>query len=138
MHIDSGPDRVVARKSAEFENFAVTLHKRPVRLLRRPAGAMAALVLAMYVFAGALHAFHDFDVANPSGKLIVSISQDGSQSEKGIASEQHCHGCFSVSMPAPLTAEGDLTPAQDIAIRRDVQRRGLPAGLDPPPPKSLT
>ncbi len=111
---------------------------RHVRFLRRPARAVAALVLAMYVFAGSLHAFHDFDVANPSGKVIVSINKDGSQSEKGIAAEHHCHGCFSVSIPAPVTAEAAITLVRDVLVLRDVQRRGLPPGIDPPPPKFLT
>lgn len=116
----------------------MTPTSRHFQFLRRPARAVAALVLAIYVVAGALHAFHGFDVANPSGKVIVSINEDGGQSEKGIAAEHHCHGCFSVSMPAPVTAGADLVTPQDEVVRRDIQRRGVPPGIDPPPPKFLT
>jgi hypothetical protein len=94
--------------------------------------------MMVYVLAGALHGFHDIDVANPFGKSFISISADGSQSEKGIAPEHHCHGCFSVSIPAPATAAADIMPAMKLTVLGDVQRRGLPPGLDPPPPKFLT
>lgn len=108
--------------------------KRRISFFRRPARAAAAFVLTMYMLAGA---FHDFDVASPAGALVVSMSQDGGQSGKGIAAEHHCHGCFSVSMPAPVTAVADLTRAQDMLVLLDVSRRGLPPRIDLPPPKLL-
>jgi hypothetical protein len=70
--------------------------------------------------------------------VIVSINKDGSQSEKGTAAEHHCHGCFSVSLPAPGTVDAILTRVTDALVLRDVQRSGLPPGIDPPPPKFLT
>jgi hypothetical protein len=138
LRIDIRPDAVLAGKTVNSRIVAVTPTHRHVRLLCRPARAVAVLVLAMYVFAGALHAFHDFDVANASGKVIVSINKDGSQSEKGIAAEHHCHGCFSVSIPAPVAAEAAITLVRDVLVLQDIQRRGLPPGIDPPPPKFLT
>ena len=99
---------------------------------------MAAFVTLLYVLAGALHGFHDLDVANSSGKVIVSIGEDGGQSEKGIATEHHCHGCFSVSIPSPVTAVADVKSAQDVIIPLDIPRPGRPPGIDPPPPKFLT
>ena len=95
------------------------------------------LVMSLHLFAGALHGLYDLDVANPSGTAVASINKDGAQSEKGIAAEHHCHGCFSVSMPAPAAAAADLKPAQDIVILREVQRCGLTPGIDLPPPKFL-
>ena len=99
---------------------------------------LVALVMALHRLAGALHGFYDLDVAGPSGTAVASINQDGGRSEKGIVAEHHCHGCFSVSMPAPVTAVADLKPARDIVIPHEVQRRGLAPGIDPPPPKFLT
>ena len=90
------------------------------------------------LLAGALHGLYDLDVASPSGTTIASTNKDGAPSEKGIAADHHCHGCFSVSMPAPMTAAADLKPARDIVIPLEIQRRGLAPGIDPPPPKFLT
>ena len=115
----------------------MTSSKRYFRFLRRPARAVAALVLAIYVLAGPMHGFHDFDVVNPSGKVMVSINKNG-QSEKGIAAEHHCHGCFSVSITAAPSAEADLMLTREVHVLRDVRGRGLPPGIDPPPPKLLT
>lgn len=111
---------------------------RRMRFLRRPSRMLIALVVGLHLIAGALHGLYDLDVASPSGTTIASTNKDGAQSEKGIAAEHHCHGCFSVSIPAPVTVVADLKPARDIAILREVQHRGLAPGIDPPPPKSLT
>jgi hypothetical protein len=111
---------------------------RRTRYLPRPGRALAALVLSIYFLAGVLHGLHGVDVASPAGEMIVSINQDGDSSEKGIAAEHHCHGCFSVSIPAPLIAAAGAKPAQEVVIPRDIQRRGRALGIDPPPPKLLT
>ncbi len=111
---------------------------RRMRFLRRPGRILVALVVGLHLIAGALHGLYDLDVASPSGTTIASTNRDGAPSEKAIAAEHHCHGCFSVSMPAPMTAAADLKPARDIVIPHEVLRRGLQPGIDPPPPKFLT
>lgn len=111
---------------------------RRMRLLRRPGRMLVALVMTLHILAGALHGLYDLDVASPSGTTIASTNKDGSQSEKGVVADHHCHGCFSVSMPAPVTAAADLLPARGVVILPEVQRRGLAPGIDPPPPKFLT
>ncbi len=110
---------------------------RRMRFLDRPGRMLVALVMSLHLLAGALHGLYDLDVASPSGPTIASINKDGAQSEKGIAAEHHCHGCFFVSIPSPLTAAADLKPAEEIFIPLEVQHRGLAPGIDPPPPKFL-
>ena len=111
---------------------------RRMRFLRRPGRMLAVLVMSLHLLAGVLHGLYDLDVASPSGTAVASINKDGAQSEKGIAAEHHCHGCFFVSMPAPVTSAADLKPARDIVIPHEIPRRGLAPGIDPPPPKFLT
>lgn len=96
-------------------------------------------VLTMYLFGGVLHGLCDFDVTNVSGKTVVSLVDKGlGHSEKGVAADHHCHGCFSVSMPAPVMGTAVVVATVKVAPVLDVVRRGLPPGIDPPPPKFLT
>ena len=105
--------------------------------LRVPRRAVAALVVVIYVLAGALHGLCDLDVTNPSGKISISLADKSTgHSEKG-ALGHHCHGCFSVSVPAPVTAAMDIELTHKLVVASVVLRRGLPPGIDPPPPKYL-
>ena len=93
--------------------------------------------MVMYVLAGALHGLCDLDVTNPAGKVAISLADKSTgHSEKG-APGHHCHGCFSVSVPAPVTAAIGIEPAREAVVAHVVLLRGLPSGIDPPPPKSL-
>ncbi len=116
--------------------FSPARHQRS-SFLRVPRRIVAALVVAIYVLAGALHGLCDLDVANPSGKIVISLADKSTDhSEKG-ALGHHCHGCFSVSVPAPVTAAVNIEPIRKAVVTNVVLRRGLPPGIDPPPPKYL-
>ncbi len=111
-------------------------HLQRLPLLRLPRRFFAAFVLTMYLLAGALHGLCDLDVTNNSGTSIVaSIKNDIGQSEKGVIAEHHCHGCFSVAIPAPITTSLVASPTHEVSVASSILLRGLPLGLDPPPPK---
>lgn len=100
---------------------------------------MAVLVLLTYLFAGAAHELFDLDVATPSGSGVVSLAEKGiGHPDQGGAAENHCHGCFSVSIEAATS----VLPVDIVLVRtrsyHDIERRSLPRGIDPPPPKFLT
>lgn len=110
-------------------------HKLPHALRR----AMAMLVVGMYLVAGLLHGVCDLDVTNPSSNVLISMDgKSTGHSEKGSVADHHCHGCFSVSVPFPAVAAIAVMPAVEVVPVVEVVRRGLPPGIDPPPPKSLT
>jgi hypothetical protein len=117
--------------------FARIFRHGPLRFSRK---ALVMVVLASYLFAGAMHGLFELDVTNANGATIVSlVDQEPGHSDKGIVADHHCHGCFTVSMPAPLV--GTVLTAEissRSAVAHDVERRSLPRGIDPPPPKSLT
>jgi hypothetical protein len=117
--------------------FARIFRHGPLRFSRK---ALVMVVLASYLFAGAMHGLFELDVTNAGGATIVSLAdQDPGPSDKGVLADHHCHGCFSVSMPAPLFGTFiavEMTSRMPVA--HDVERRSLPRGIDPPPPKSLT
>jgi hypothetical protein len=115
--------------------FARIFRHGPLRFSRK---ALVMVVLASYMFAGAMHGLFELDVTSGSGATIVSlVDQDAGHSDKGIVADHHCHGCFSVSMPAPLV----VAVASELFVRpamlQDVERRCLPRNIDPPPPKFL-
>jgi H+/Cl- antiporter ClcA len=119
----------------------VTLFARIFRHgpLRFPRKALVMVVLASYLFAGAVHSLLELDVTNATGSAIASlVDQNSGHSDPGVVADHHCHGCFSVSMPAPA---GAVVVAFEMtgrpAVQHDVRRRSLPRGIDPPPPKTL-
>jgi hypothetical protein len=115
--------------------FARIFHHGLLRISRR---AMVMIMLATYIFGGAMHGLCGLDVTNSSGASLVSLAEKGvNHSDKGVVAEQHCHGCFSVSIPAPIVAGAFTEIATRHVVRHDVARRGLPPGIDPPPPKYL-
>jgi hypothetical protein len=111
--------------------------RRP-KFLRSPRKIAAVFVMAMYLLAGALHTLCDLDVTSASGNTAISINKDVGQSEKSVVAEHHCHGCFSVSVPAPTIAEVGVVPTREAVVLRDTQGHGIAPGIDPPPPKFLT
>ena len=103
---------------------------------------MSALLTLAYVLSGVLHGLVDVGVAIRSGSASAIVLMDGKDSQSpewGLVADHHCHGCFSVSVPAP---------AQQAELALDLKIAELPksaaplygnvSGLDPPPPKSLT
>src|SRR5262249_3645572 len=109
-------------------------------LPRSLGGALVILVLGMYLIGGVLHGLCDLDVTNTSGEATISlVDKSTGHPEKGDLADHHCHGCFSVSVPAPVIASAiDLMNVVKVVPASQVDRRGLPPGIDPPPPKSLT
>lgn len=100
---------------------------------------LAALVLGVYLLAGVLHGVCDLDVTNPSGKTVISLADKGfGQSDKAPPADHHCHGCFSVSVPAPVVIALVVERTHDVAVARVILRSGISPGFDPPPPKTLT
>lgn len=107
-------------------------------LVRLPRRMLAALVLGIYLMAGVLHGVCDLDVTNPSGKTVISLADKGvGQSEKGPLADHHCHGCFSVSVPAPVVIALAVERTHDVAVAHVVLRHGISPGIDPPPPRTL-
>ena len=109
-------------------------------LPRRLRGVLVLFVLATYLFGGVLHGLCDLDVTNVSGNPVIALADKGNSghSDSGVIADHHCHGCFSVSVPAPAIGAGDVMPTEKVIASREIERRGLTPGLDPPPPKFLT
>jgi len=103
-------------------------------------GVLALFVLATYLLGGVLHGLCDLDVTNVTGDAVISIAQKGAagHSDKGVIADHHCHGCFSVSVSTPAIETADVMPTVKVMAVREIGRRGLPPGIDPPPPKFLT
>jgi len=106
--------------------------------LCKPRGLMTVFVLVLYLLTGALHEFCGFDVTKSTGTTIVSVlGSDDGHSEHGAAADHHCHGCFSVSMPAPVLAAASIGLVRRLIVLRDVKLGDRTTGIDPPPPKFL-
>jgi len=119
----------------------VTLASRQLCLAIPPRvrGTFTLFVLTMYLIGGVLHGLCVRDVTNASDKVAVSLVDKGvGHSEKGGVADHHCHGCFSVAVPAPAIGAADAMPTVAVIVAREIGRRGLSPGLDPPPPKFLT
>ncbi|WP_441242057.1 hypothetical protein [Tardiphaga sp. 768_D3_N2_1] len=108
-------------------------------LLRISRRALVMVVLATYVFAGAMHGLCECDVTNPSGTTIVSLAEKAiGHSDKGVVADNHCHGCFSVTAQPLVFTAMPVSIETRTAVFHDIERRSLPRGIDPPPPKFLT
>ncbi|MGM4988210.1 hypothetical protein [Tardiphaga sp. 841_E9_N1_2] len=108
-------------------------------LLRISRRALVMVVLATYMFAGAMHGLCEFDVTNLSGATIVSLAEKAiGHSDKGVVADNHCHGCFSVTAQPLVFAAMPVSIETRTAVFHDVERGSLPRGIDPPPPKFLT
>ena len=109
-------------------------------LPRRLRGALVLFVLATYLFGGVLHGLCDLDITSVSGDAVISLAEKGTagHSDSGVIADHHCHGCFSVSVPAPAIGAANVMPTEKVIASREIGRRGLTPGLDPPPPKFLT
>lgn len=110
------------------------------RLLRAPRGIAVVFLIVAYLLSGALHQFLDVDVTAPGGSFAVSMSstKDADTSGKGVAAENHCHGCFSVSVPTPAPASAMIEPKAAAIPQPLSDGSDLVPGIDTPPPKLLT
>lgn len=108
--------------------------------LRSPRGIVTVLLTVAYLFAGALHGLCDLDVTNPSGKSVVAVSvtKDTDISGQGVATEHHCHGCFSVSVPTLVQAATAFVPKVATLAEPSFNGSDLAPSIDTPPPKTLT
>lgn len=141
LRVDMTSDRVLRMDLSDELEPQVTLSSRKLSLVipRRVRGALAIFVLTMYLVGGVLHGLCNLDVTNASGGVAVSSIDKGfGHSEKGVVADHHCHGCFSVSVPAPVIGATEVMPMVKIVTFFDTDRGGVPPGLDPPPPKFLT
>lgn len=109
-------------------------------LPRRLRGLLRLFVLAIYLLGGVLHGLCDLDVTYAAGDAVISLADKGAagHSDKGAIADHHCHGCFSVSISEPALGAAGLMPTVKVMAVREIGRRGLPPGVDPPPPKFLT
>lgn len=128
--------RIALRSNREPILYTSACHSN-LSLLRVPRRVLALLILGIYLLAGVLHGVCDFDVTSSPGRTVISLSDTSrGTSEHGIISH-HCHGCFSVSMPAPVLVARTIEPAREVIVAHVVLRRGLSPGIDLPPPKIL-
>ena len=97
-------------------------------------------LMVAYLLAGTLHSLYDIDVTNPAGSSIIVATQmnkDVDPTNKGLALEHHCHGCFSVAVPTPVILATPLELTSKLILARLTHDSGLAPGLDPPPPRHL-
>ena len=113
-------------------------------ILRRVRGALALFVLTMFLMGGVLHKPCDLHVTDAWGGAVNSLADksighsEKGHSEKGVVADDHCDGCSSVSVPARAIGTTDVIATSKVVPTLDVGHRGLPPGIDPPPPKFLT
>ncbi|WP_244396111.1 hypothetical protein [Afipia carboxidovorans] len=104
------------------------------------------LVVMTHLFVGALHGH--FNIVQPSSAVAVALDEkavsnsdtdagrsDVSHSDKGVVADHPCHGCFSVSMPALVTAASTVDTSVQIAFHHDADRLGQLSVINLPPPK---
>lgn len=109
------------------------------RILRLPRKAIVVLMLTAHLFAGMLHSWCDIDVVKPHGRYdVVHVKESTPHVELGFVVDLECHGCFPVQIDKPVTTASSTMPLQLAVVSQDVNRSGLPPGVDPPPPKFLT
>ena len=108
-------------------------------MLRAPRGIAVVFLIVAYLLSGAIYQFLDVDVTAPGGGIVVSMAsaKDTDTSDKGISSEHHCHGCFSVSVPAPALASAMIEPKAAAIPQPLSDGSDLVRGIETPPPKLL-
>jgi len=143
LRVDTSDDRMLpVERSTNWNARFVTSSGSHflLALPRRLRGMLALFVLTTYLFGGVLHGLCDLDVTNVSVDAVMALAEKGTagHSDSGVIADHHCHGCFSVSVPAPAIGAGDVMPTEKVIASREIGHRGLTPGLDPPPPKFLT
>ncbi len=98
--------------------------------------------MALYLCVGAFHAVaHAEDAAARNAATVVvtlTATADGGAAAHGIVADHHCHGCLSVTLPAPAAMPALAAPfaapvSGTIAGLSDTLPR-----LDTPPPRLMT
>ena len=142
LQVDSTFARMLdnTRKSKRVTLLGISATRYGTCRLRAPRGIAAVFLIVAYLLSGALHEFLDMDVTAPGGRIVVAFSstKDTDTSGKGMAAEHHCHGCFSVSVPAPLLASATIEPKVAVIAPLLSGNSDLVPGIEPPPPKFLT
>ena len=98
------------------------------------------LLMLTYVFGGLIHGLTDISPFNSPVNAVVfsSVDADDGHSDKGIAAEHHCHGCFSVSIFALPQMSATVEPRIASLPYPQVGHWDRIPELDTPPPKFLT
>ena len=122
------------------ESVFVTPGQSGTSRLRTSRGIAALCVLLVYLLAGALHDFCHLDVTTPTGGTVVSMPVAGGShhSGKAVAADHHCHGCFSVAVPAPMMLAARAEPVVSRPFQPQPHILSLAPSIDTPPPKTLT
>ncbi|MBR1220224.1 hypothetical protein JQ557_19625 [Bradyrhizobium sp. U87765 SZCCT0131] len=99
--------------------------------------------MLVYVVAIGLHGACDLDVTGPAagGIVVVSAAPDSGIdiADKALIADHHCHGCFTVSVPAPSeTGLAQRDAMRPVRLATAPTLAGSVPGLDTPPPKHLT
>lgn len=113
-------------------------HTRRPRSLR---GIAALCVLLAYLLTGALHATCHLDVVAPdSGATTISmpVTADNHHAGHALAADHHCHGCFSITVPAPVMLAARTEPVASRPTPPRTHVASLTPSIDTPPPKHLT
>lgn len=110
------------------------------RILRAPRGIAVVFLIVAYLLSGALHQFLDVDVTGSGGSfaVLMSSTKDTDTSDKGVAAESHCHGCFSVAVPAGAPASAMIETKAAAIPQPPSDGSDLVPGIETPPPKHLT
>lgn len=110
------------------------------RLPPTSRGIAVVFLIVAYLLSGALHEFLDMDVTAPGGRIVVAMSsaKDTDPSGKSVPAEHHCHGCFSISVPAPVVASATMEPKVAAISQPLFGNSDLVPVIDTPPPKLLT
>lgn len=113
------------------------------RLMRgRGARSLTAtvgiLTLLAYIFAAGHHITAEITAPQLEGSYAAAVEYDSEgQPPRAAAADMHCHECFSVSFSAPaLGVVVAILSGQPIRPPLDAIPSGLPAAVDPPPPRS--
>jgi hypothetical protein len=109
--------------------------------LRTSRGIAAICVLLAYLLAGALHGILHHEIAVPTSDAMTMMSaatSDSHHADHTPAGDHHCHGCFSVAVPAPVLLATHAAPVTSHPLLAQAGIAGLTPSIDTPPPKHLT
>jgi hypothetical protein len=104
-------------------------------------GLATILLTLVYMLVGGLHICCDKPVATGStAGMIVSMSDvvDDHAAGKSAVADQHCHGCFAISMPASSAVAVPFDVNAAVVSRPYVHRVDATPQRDTPPPKFLS
>lgn len=110
-----------------------------IGLARSFVAAIGALSLAAYVLVAAIHVTAEAAGPQSAATYAISASDDPeSLPQRDAATDRHCHGCSSASIPAATQIVSMRIPrASPPWPLCDGFSRGMAAGVDPPPPKQV-